>query len=151
MVYTITVPFQAPNKQAAEYFLLLLYSPIGQKILEENGIVPIIPGIVYGNYSAVPNAIKPFVAPLSQYPQYASIFQARAKGLKSMHLLKRNIFIFLILLVSIFIFSILIIYPLALLIVLGLPMIPRALSVISFIQAIEVTVVMSTLSAWWQS
>ncbi|ADY01978.1 ABC-type molybdate transport system periplasmic component-like protein [Vulcanisaeta moutnovskia 768-28] len=77
VVYTITIPFQAPNKQAAEYFLLLLYSPIGQKILEENGIVPIIPGIVYGNYSAVPNAIKPFVAPLSQYPQYASIFPSQ--------------------------------------------------------------------------
>lgn len=77
VVYTITVPFQSPNKQAAEYFLLLLYSPIGQRILEENGIVPIIPGIVYGNYSAVPNAIKPFVAPLSQYPQYASIFPSQ--------------------------------------------------------------------------
>ncbi|MGC9152369.1 MAG: substrate-binding domain-containing protein [Vulcanisaeta sp.] len=77
VVYTITIPFQAPNKQAAEYFLLLLFSPIGQKIMEENGIKPIIPGIVYGNYSAVPNAIKPFVAPLSQYPQYASIFPSQ--------------------------------------------------------------------------
>jgi molybdate/tungstate transport system substrate-binding protein len=77
VVYTITIPFQAPNKQAAEYFLLLLFSPIGQKIMEENGIKPIVPGIVYGNYSAVPNVIKPFVAPLSQYPQYASIFPSQ--------------------------------------------------------------------------
>ncbi|PLC61332.1 molybdenum ABC transporter substrate-binding protein, partial [Vulcanisaeta sp. EB80] len=68
VVYTMTIPFQAPNKQAAEYFLLLLFSPIGQEIMEENGIKPIVPGIVYGNYSAVPNVIKPFVAPLSQYP-----------------------------------------------------------------------------------
>lgn len=64
-----------------------------------------------------------------------------------MNLLKMNIPIILILLISIFIFSILIIYPLALLIVLGFPMIPKALSVVSFLQAIEVTVVMSTLSA----
>ncbi|MFP3173572.1 MAG: substrate-binding domain-containing protein [Vulcanisaeta sp.] len=77
VVYTITIPFQAPNKQAAEYFLLLLFSPIGQEIMEENGIKPIVPGIVYGNYSAVPNVIKPFVAPLSQYPQYASIFPSQ--------------------------------------------------------------------------
>lgn len=77
VVYTVTIPFQAPNKQAAEYFLLLLFSPIGQEILKENGIEPIVPGIVYGNYSAVPNVIKPFVAPLSQYPQYASIFPSQ--------------------------------------------------------------------------
>jgi len=77
VVYTMTIPFQAPNKQAAEYFLLLLFSPIGQEIMEENGIKPIVPGIVYGNYSAVPNVIKPFVAPLSQYPQYASIFPSQ--------------------------------------------------------------------------
>ncbi|MCG2879813.1 MAG: substrate-binding domain-containing protein [Vulcanisaeta sp.] len=77
VVYTVTIPFQAPNKQAAEYFLLLLFSPIGQEILKENGIEPIMPGIVYGNYSAVPNVIKPFVAPLSQYPQYASIFPSQ--------------------------------------------------------------------------
>ncbi|MGC8543115.1 MAG: ABC transporter permease [Vulcanisaeta sp.] len=61
--------------------------------------------------------------------------------------LRSNLLIILILLFSIFIFSVLIIYPLALLIVLGFPMIPKALSVISFVQAIEVTAVMSTLSA----
>ncbi|MFB6470397.1 MAG: substrate-binding domain-containing protein [Vulcanisaeta sp. AZ3] len=77
VVYTITIPFQASNEQAAEYFLSILFSPIGQKIMEENGIRPIIPGIVYGNYSAVPNVIKPFVVPLSQYPQYASIFPSQ--------------------------------------------------------------------------
>jgi len=77
VVYTITIPFQAPNKQAAEFFLVLLFSSIGQEIMEENGIKPIVPGIVYGNYSAVPNVIKPFVAPLSQYPQYASIFPSQ--------------------------------------------------------------------------
>ncbi|MGC8543114.1 MAG: substrate-binding domain-containing protein [Vulcanisaeta sp.] len=77
VVYTITIPYQSPNKQAAQYFLLLLFSPIGQKILKENGIRPIIPGIVYGNYSAVPDVVKPFVAPLSQYPQYESIFPSQ--------------------------------------------------------------------------
>jgi molybdate/tungstate transport system permease protein len=61
--------------------------------------------------------------------------------------IKSNILLILVLLFSILIFSILVIYPLALLIVLGFPMIPKALSVVSFVQAIEVTVVMSTLSA----
>ena len=64
-----------------------------------------------------------------------------------MSFLKSNLPLILIVLFSLFLFSILIIYPLALLIVLGFPMIPKALSIVSFIQAIEVTVVMSTLSA----
>lgn len=74
VVYTITIPYYAPNPTAALYFLTLLYSPIGQRILEENGIQPIVPGIVYGNYSNVPMVLRPFTAPVSQYPQYASIF-----------------------------------------------------------------------------
>ncbi|WP_291767476.1 substrate-binding domain-containing protein [Caldivirga sp. UBA161] len=74
VVYTVTIPKNAPNPTAALYFLTLLYSPIGQKILEENGIQPIVPGIVYGNYSNVPAILRPFTAPVSQYPQYAPIF-----------------------------------------------------------------------------
>jgi len=77
VVYTVTIPYNAPNPTAALYFLLLLYSPIGQRILEENGIQPIVPGIVYGNYGSVPAALRPFTAPVSQYPQYASIFPVR--------------------------------------------------------------------------
>jgi len=77
VVYTVTIPYNAPNPTAALYFLLLLYSPTGQRILEENGIQPIVPGIVYGNYGSVPAALRPFTVPVSQYPQYASIFPVR--------------------------------------------------------------------------
>lgn len=74
VVYTITIPKYAPNPIAAQYFLLLLFSPQGQSIMESNGIQPIIPGIVYGNFSDVPLPLRPYVVPLSQVPQYASIF-----------------------------------------------------------------------------
>ena len=49
--------------------------------------------------------------------------------------------------ISLLILALLIIYPLILIIVLGLPQVTSALSVGSFIEAIEVTVIMSTLSA----
>ena len=74
VVYTITIPKNAPNREAAVDFMLLLFSPMGQRILEENGITPIVPGIVYGNYSSVPAILRAFTAPVSEYPQYASIF-----------------------------------------------------------------------------
>lgn len=72
VVYTITIPKYAPNYQAAVLFLLTLFSPQGQKILEEYGITPIFPGIVYGNINSVPLQLLPFVEPVP--PQYASIF-----------------------------------------------------------------------------
>lgn len=49
--------------------------------------------------------------------------------------------------VSILIFALLIVYPLLLIITLGSPQLASALSVGSFLEAVEVTVVMSTLSA----
>ncbi len=66
VVYTITIPKYAPNPQAAINFILLIYSPLGQQILKSYGINPIIPGVVYGNYSNVPAVIKPFVVPVNQ-------------------------------------------------------------------------------------
>ncbi|MGC9209830.1 MAG: substrate-binding domain-containing protein [Acidilobus sp.] len=74
VVYTITIPFSAPNQQAAIDFLLLLFSPEGQKILSSYGIQPIVPGIVYGNYSAVPAVLKPFTMPLANVSYLSSIF-----------------------------------------------------------------------------
>ncbi|MGC8573227.1 MAG: substrate-binding domain-containing protein [Caldisphaera sp.] len=66
VVYTITIPKYAPNPQAAINFILLLYSPQGQQVLKSYGIQPIVPGVVYGNYSSVPSVIKPFVIPVNE-------------------------------------------------------------------------------------
>ncbi|MGC9133962.1 substrate-binding domain-containing protein [Caldisphaera sp.] len=66
VVYTITIPKYAPYPQAAINFILLLYSPQGQQVLKSNGIQPIVPGVVYGNYSSVPSVIKPFVIPVNE-------------------------------------------------------------------------------------
>ncbi len=74
VVYTATIPFQAPNQQAAIDFLLLLFSPAGQKVLESYGIQPIYPGVVYGNYTAVPAPLKPFTVPLANESYLSSIF-----------------------------------------------------------------------------
>ena len=74
VVYTATIPFSAPNQQAAIGFLLLLFSPAGQRVLESYGINPIVPAVVYGNYSAVPAPLKPFTVPLANESYLSSIF-----------------------------------------------------------------------------
>jgi len=74
VVYTVTIPLSAPNQQAAVDFLLLLFSPVGQNVLKEYGINPIVPGIVYGNYSAVPEQLRPFVVPLANVSYLSSMF-----------------------------------------------------------------------------
>ncbi|MGC9117959.1 MAG: substrate-binding domain-containing protein [Thermoproteus sp.] len=74
VIYTLTVPKTAPNPQAAVDFALLIFSPQGQQTLKEFGIQPIVPGIVYGNYSDVPAQLRPYTVPLSQVPQYAPAF-----------------------------------------------------------------------------
>ncbi|MFP3080496.1 MAG: substrate-binding domain-containing protein [Acidilobus sp.] len=74
VVYTATIPFSAPNQQAAIGFLLLLFSPAGQRVLESYGINPIVPAVVYGNYSAVPAPLKPFTVPLANESYLSSLF-----------------------------------------------------------------------------
>ncbi|MEM1638142.1 MAG: substrate-binding domain-containing protein [Pyrobaculum sp.] len=74
IIYTITIPKASPNPQAAVYFIQLIFSPQGQNVLKSYGIQPIVPGVVYGNYSDVPAALRPYVVPLSQVPQYAPAF-----------------------------------------------------------------------------
>jgi len=74
VVYTATIPFSAPNQQAAIGFLLLLFSPAGQRVLESYGINPIVPAVVYGNYSAVPAPLKPFTVSLANESYLSSIF-----------------------------------------------------------------------------
>ncbi len=74
VVYTITIPNTAPNQQAAVDFLLLLFSSQGQSVLRSYGIQPVVPGVVYGNYSAVPAVLKPFTVPLANVSYLSSIF-----------------------------------------------------------------------------
>jgi len=72
VVYTVTIPLAAPNPQAAALFLATLFSPSAQQILISNGITPISPGLVHGNYAAVPDSVKPFVT--TSLGNYSAIF-----------------------------------------------------------------------------
>ena len=72
VVYTMTIPESSPNPVAGALFAEELFSQTGQQILSSYGIEALTPGLVYGNYTAVPDAIKPFVVPVSG--NLASIF-----------------------------------------------------------------------------
>ncbi|MGM0602418.1 MAG: tungstate ABC transporter substrate-binding protein WtpA [Bacillota bacterium] len=60
MVYGVTIPNNAPNKEGAVEFVRFLVGPEGQNIMEENGQPSIVPGVV-NNINAVPDKIKEFV------------------------------------------------------------------------------------------
>src|SRR6056297_532510 len=60
MVYGVTIPNNAPNKEAAVEFVRFLVGPEGQNIMEENGQPSITPGVV-NNINVVPDKIKEFV------------------------------------------------------------------------------------------
>jgi molybdate/tungstate transport system substrate-binding protein len=72
VVYSITIPKTSPNPVAATLFIEDIYGQTGQQILSSYGIRALTPGVVYGNYSAVPDAIKPFVTPATG--EYSLIF-----------------------------------------------------------------------------
>jgi molybdate/tungstate transport system substrate-binding protein len=55
--YTITIINKAPDAAAARAFLAFLLSKSGQKILKQNGIVPVTPAKVSGR-SSVPKSVK---------------------------------------------------------------------------------------------
>lgn len=63
VVYTLTIPTVSSNPEAAQLFVEDIFSPTGGQILRSYGIDTLTPGLVYGNYSAVPDSIKPFVTP----------------------------------------------------------------------------------------
>jgi molybdate/tungstate transport system substrate-binding protein len=72
VIYTMTIPKPSPNPQAAALFAESIFSPSVQQILISYGITPLTPGLVYGDYTAVPDTVKPFVMPVSGV--FVSIF-----------------------------------------------------------------------------
>ncbi len=61
MVYSVTVPANAPNRAAAEAWVALLLSARGRAIMERNGQPSITPAKADG-YDNVPNTLKPLVS-----------------------------------------------------------------------------------------
>jgi molybdate/tungstate transport system substrate-binding protein len=72
VIYTVTIPTSSTNAAAAALFIQTLFSQTGQSILEQNGITPLSPGIVYGNYTSVPSLIQTLVTPVNA--TYSSLF-----------------------------------------------------------------------------
>ena len=61
MVYAVSIPFEAPNPEAAELFLQFLLDPEkGLKIMEENGQPPLMPPFS-DNYSGLPHSLRKFL------------------------------------------------------------------------------------------
>ncbi len=59
VIYCVTIPTSSTNSAAATLFIQTLYSKTGQSILEQYGITPLVPGIVYGNNASIPSLIQP--------------------------------------------------------------------------------------------
>ena len=72
VIYTVTIPIPSTNAAAGDLFIQTLFSQAGQNILTKNGITPLSPGIVYGNYTSVPSLIKPLVTEVNA--TYSSLF-----------------------------------------------------------------------------
>jgi molybdate/tungstate transport system substrate-binding protein len=72
VMYSLTIPIPSGNKEAAQLFVGTLLSPAGTAILAKNGISAIEPALVFGNYTSVPDMLKPFAAPVNS--TYSSLF-----------------------------------------------------------------------------
>ena len=72
VIYCVTIPIPSTNAAAANLFIQTLFSKTGQSILEQNGITPLLPGIVYGNYTSVPSQIKSLAIAVNA--TYSSLF-----------------------------------------------------------------------------
>ena len=72
VIYCVTIPIPSTNAAAANLFIQTLFSKTGQSILEQNGITPLLPGIVYGNYTSIPSQITSLVTPVNA--TYSSLF-----------------------------------------------------------------------------
>ncbi len=62
IMYSVTIPHNAANAEAAEAFVQLLLSPAGRAIMEKNGQSCFRPAVV-GDYAAVPPSIQPMCIP----------------------------------------------------------------------------------------
>jgi molybdate/tungstate transport system substrate-binding protein len=65
VIYCVTIPTVSTNSAAATLFIQTLYSKTGQSILEQYGITPFVPGIVYGSDTSVPSLIQPYTTPVN--------------------------------------------------------------------------------------
>jgi molybdate/tungstate transport system substrate-binding protein len=72
IIYCVTIPTFSTNSAAATLFIQTLYSKTGQSILEQFGITPLTPGIVYGNYASIPSLIQPDTTPVNA--TYTNLF-----------------------------------------------------------------------------
>lgn len=59
IVYGITIPDSAPNRDLALAYVELLLSPEGQALMERNGQLPIVPAIA-DDLEAVPESLRPY-------------------------------------------------------------------------------------------
>lgn len=59
IVYSVTIPKNAPSPDLAEEYVALLLSPEGQRIMDGNGQAPIVPPVT-GEYDRLPASLKPF-------------------------------------------------------------------------------------------
>ncbi len=64
MVYSVTIPKNAPNRAAAEAFVAFLLSPQGQAIMKRNGQPAIAPAPASGSES-LPAVLQPLTTPLN--------------------------------------------------------------------------------------
>ncbi len=60
IVYSVTIPRNAPNAETAEAYVALLLSAEGQRIMQSNGQVPIAPAHA-GERDTVPERLRPFL------------------------------------------------------------------------------------------
>jgi molybdate/tungstate transport system substrate-binding protein len=74
VIYCVTIPTASTNSAGATLFIQTIFSKTGQTGLTENGITPLVPGIVYGNYSSIPSLIQPSTTPVNA--TYSALFPA---------------------------------------------------------------------------
>jgi len=72
VIYCVTIPIPSTNAAAANLFIQTLFNKTGQSILEQYGITPLLPGIVYGNYTSVPSPIQLLTTQVNA--TYSSLF-----------------------------------------------------------------------------
>ena len=65
VLYCVTIPTASTNSAAATLFLETLFSKTGQSILEQYGITPFVPGIVYGSDTSIPSLIQQYTTPVN--------------------------------------------------------------------------------------
>jgi molybdate/tungstate transport system substrate-binding protein len=74
VIYCVTIPTASTNSAAATLFIQTLFSQTGQNTLTKNGITPLLPAIVYGDYASIPSLIQPSTVQVNA--TYSALFPA---------------------------------------------------------------------------